>query len=638
MKIHILFFLLLISVSSVRAQKVMPYRIVTVSNSQWCDPRQKEAVEKEIDKIADCGFNVIDIGSFKFMPTWFLDYENTDYPEACQFSQKKVAQNVETIRSNMRYAKKKGLKIVSASYSNYAPANFWKAHQKELNPDGIYDRLLKESHQNDLYKRAMTGKGDVVQAQQWANPYFKEFFVYSTRLMLDALPELDGFLNAYAESAWTYDENKLREDTWKSWKECVNYAKTNDDFVDYGNTLNRILKEKRGDDFLIGLRDWYVKPADLKRMDIDPAKLIVSVKYAGYDQPLVNYPLWAKDLLDAGFCVLLDIHVYDAENPHPLYWYDNQFDHQMIRNAEEAGFPGIVYHDFTAKSKGDLQNPVRLLTQKTIGSILNHKKFDEKDAVAFLKPYYGAASASLLESMKAVTRSQEARIKLMPAWFWQGDGLTPGGLSEGRFWKYKDDPGAPAGMEFVRQGVVSVLDYSQAIIDNNLDQKKKEWKSAGRTTPLEAIGQMQKDADAAIEAALKARKEKSPKDTNKEEIIASAIINKLVIQRDAAFTRSAIAYFASGGQYDGKYCNDYSRLNTGVDQTDICLKEMEESVYRDLIMRELCRKYAPRRPEMRSAKGYDFSKRVAKVCGKKLTVPQITETDMKPFIDLIENK
>ncbi len=638
MKIFLLSCLFAFSLYYVGAQTLMPYRMVTVSNSQWCDPQQKELVEKEIDKMADCGFNIINIGSFKFMPTWFVNYENTDYPEACQFSAGKVAQNVKTVRSNMRYAKLKGFKVVTASYSNYAPTNFWKAHQQELNPNGLYNRLLTESHQNDLYCRAMEGKSDVVQAQQWRNPCFRNFFIYSTRLVLDVLPELDGFLNAYAESAWTYDEGKLRDNQWKNWKECVDYEGTNDDFVDYGNTLNRILKEKRGDDYLIGLRDWYVKPVDLMRMDINPTQLIISVKYAGYDQPLVNYPLWAKDLLDVGFCVLLDMLVYDAENPHPLYWYDNEFDRQMIRNVEEAGFPGIVYHDFMAKSKGDLQNPIRLLTQKTIGSALTHEKFSEDDALMFLTTYYGKAAASLLKSLKSVSLSQELRIKLMPAWFWQGDGLTPGGLSEGRFWKYKDNPEAPVGMEFVRQEVVSVLDYSQAIIDGNMKKKEQEWKAAGKKNPLIALDQMLLEADKAVEAALEARKKSSPKHTNKEEIVASAVINKVVALRDAAFTRSAIAYFASGGQYDGKYNNDYTRLDTGVDQTDICVEELKESIRLDLVMRELCRRYAPRRPEMRSAKGYDFSKRVAKICGHPLIIPSLTGADMKPYLDLIGRK
>ena len=41
-------------------------------------------------------------------------------------------------------------------------------------------------------------------------------------------------------------------------------------------------------------------------------KLVISVKYAGYDQPLVNCPPWGKTLLDAGYSVILDLLVFDA--------------------------------------------------------------------------------------------------------------------------------------------------------------------------------------------------------------------------------------------------------------------------------------------------------------------------------------
>jgi hypothetical protein len=641
-KILVLFFVI-ICYTAISAQKIMPYRMVTVSNSQWCDPRQSNVVQHEIDLMIQNGFNGVIIGSYKFMPTYFVDYARTKYPEAEQFDIKKVNQNIETLRANMQYAKQKGIQyIVSGSYSNYAPTNFWKAHQAELNPNGIFNRLLDNSHQNDLYKSAMTGKGDVIQAQQWGNSYFKDFFCYSTRLMLDVLPELNGFLNAYAENAWTYNLDKLKADTWKSWKECVNYEKTNDEFVDYGNTLYKILKEKRGDNFVFGLRDWYVKPADLKRIEIEPGKLLISIKYGGYDQPIVNYPPWAKDLLDQGFSVLIDFQGYDAENPHPLYWYDNAFDLQMIKNIENAGFPGIVYHDFTTRSKGDLGNPIRLLTRETFGAALNHKKFNKTDAITFLQFYYGKASEQLIQSMLDVTHSQEYLIKLQPSWFWQGDGLTPGGLTDRRVWHYIDNPEGPVGMDFARQNVVAVPLYSQSIINKNVDLKTKEWQKSGKITPLQAIDSMISDANKAVKSVELARKQQSPVNSNKSEIIASAYINHVVILRDAAFTRATIYYLASGGQFDGKYNNDMTKLNTGINLTKEMMDELSITMLQDLVLRELCKKYAPRRSEMRSAKGYDHCVRLAKVMGLKLEVPdendELVKTNVLSISKLIENK
>lgn len=643
-RIIILFFAVAFGIA-VSAQKIMPYRLVTVSNSQWCNPKEIGEVQHEIDLMVKNGFNGIIIGSYKFMPTYFVDYSNSKYPEAVQFDIKKVNQNVETLRDNMKYAKRKGIQyIVSGSYSNYAPANFWKAHQKELNPNGIFNRLLANSHQSEMYKSAMSdGKSDVIQAQQWGNPYYKDFFCYSTRLMLDVLPELNGFLNAYAENAWNYNLETLKADTWKTWKECVNYEKTNDEFVDYGTTLYKILKEKRGNNFVFGLRDWYVKPADLKRIDIEPGKLLISIKYGGYDQPIVNYPPWAKDLLDQGLSVLIDFQGYDAENPHPLYWYDNSFDFQMIKNIENAGFPGIVYHDFTSRSKKDgLDNPIRLVTRETFGAALNHRQFTEKDAISFLQHSYGNASGELIQSLKHVTHSQETLIKLQPSWFWQGDGLTPGGLTDRRVWHFIDNPEGPVGMDFARQNVVAVPLYSQSIIKNNLDTKTKEWHALGKITPLQALDSMILEANKAVKCAENARKLQSPGGSNKNEIIASAYINRVVIMRDAAFTKAVIDYLASGGQFDGKYNNDMTRLNTGISLEKQMVEELKTTIRYDLVLRELCKKYAPRREEMRSSKGYDHCVRLAKVMEIKLEVPDEYDELVKSTIlstsKLIENK
>ena len=62
--------------------------------------------------------------------------------------------------------------------------------------------------------------------RQWTNPVFRNFFLESTAMVLDALPELDGFLNAYAESAWTYDPEKLKTNDGNDWKAAVDPTQT----------------------------------------------------------------------------------------------------------------------------------------------------------------------------------------------------------------------------------------------------------------------------------------------------------------------------------------------------------------------------------------------------------------------------
>ena len=219
--------------SAERANGVMRYRLATVNENAWCDPRKVAEVAEETDRIVAAGFNGLSIGTYKFMPIHFVDYSRTKYPEAQEYDGEKVAQNIATLRANIRRAKAKGIGLfVSRSYSHYAPYKFWRAHQDELNPGGLFTPLLERAHQSDIYLKSLAGKDNIVPQQQWTNPVFKQFFLDSTALMLDAIPELDGFLNAYAEAAWTYDLGKIKANTWKSWKEAVDYAATDDNFVD----------------------------------------------------------------------------------------------------------------------------------------------------------------------------------------------------------------------------------------------------------------------------------------------------------------------------------------------------------------------------------------------------------------------
>ena len=38
-------------------------------------------------------------------------------------------------------------------------------------------------------------------------------------------------------------------------------------------------------------------------------------------------------MLDDGYGVVLDMHVYDAEYPHPVYWYDNNIVNRIFDNV-----------------------------------------------------------------------------------------------------------------------------------------------------------------------------------------------------------------------------------------------------------------------------------------------------------------
>ena len=627
------------SLSPARGQN-LKYKIAMVNNSQWCNPKDIDRTRQDINLISNCGFNTVIVGSYKFMPMFFVDYTDSPYPEAQQMRIEKVRSNIETFRTNIEYAHKKGIRVLSASYSHYAPYKFWIAHQQELNPGGMFDRLNETAHQNNIYKEAVQGaETGTVPHQQWNNPCFRNFWVWSTRKMLENIPELDGFLNCYAESAWTYDLEAVKNYTGDE-KKCRDIEATNRDFIDYMNTVYELLTEVRGkDQFEIGIRDWYMEMPLLLKTKIPTEKILVSVKYSGYDQPLVNYPLWAKDLVELGLSVILDCHVYDAEHPHPLYWYDADTDWEIFSNIAAGGFAGIAYQDFKSKSKGDEYNPIRLLTQQTVGADIAGNRFTNTDALVFLQKYYGKGSEDLLKSLHYVTEAQKDNIKLTPAWFWKGDGLTPGGLTEGRYWKFRDNPDAPAGMTFVRQEVVGLPEYCEAALKGEitLAQAEKQWKSEGRRSPLSVLEDMDRYADSAVYYAKEALKKTDIKKSNIHEIFASAVIHRAVVTRDIAFIRSAIDFFLSGGQFDGKYHNETDLLPTGIDRRAACVEGIRQMMRYDLITRELCRRYAPRRPEMRSAKNYYFGRRVASICGEQLSLPKIDTQELNRFISMIEN-
>lgn len=362
----------------------------------------------------------------------------------------------------------------------------------------------------------------------------------------------------------------------------------------------------------------------------------ISVKYGGYDQPVINCPPWAKELLDKGYSVVLDMLVFDAEHPHPLYWYSNDIIYEIFSNIRNERFSGVAYQDFMIKGRDSQENPIRVLTQKTVGKAMKQERFTDAEATTFLQKYYGKGADDILKSLKAVSVSQENFIKLMPAWFWQGDGLTPGGLQSYRFWMLKDNPEAIEGMDFIRRDAVSVDEYVATKVQGDaiFNKAEKKWADEGRLTPLQIIYLMQKNADSAVESALSAQKLSSPKAPYLRDIVASSFIHKELVLRQIAFLRAAIAFYESGYVFDDKYNKSTDRVNTSINSTTECIKQMEIVAYHDKVMAELCRKYAPRRPERRGKNDFSFEKKVAAAMNLKLNIPDLDEV----YLNEIEKK
>lgn len=623
------------------------HRIAPVDVSSWITDSKSLQVHDEIDRMAEGGINMVIVGSFKFMPMYFVDYSGTEYSAASQMTQAHISSYRQTIRENIEYAHSKGIKVLSGSYSHYCPFNLWRAKQDELNPDGVFtDAWLLSVHQDDVFQSALDGSEDgVVPHQQWNNRYFKDFFVWSTRKMLDEIPELDGFLNCYAESAWTYDIEKLKSGASES--SSRDMTLTNADFVDYVNTLYDILLEKKGsaDNFEIGIRDWYMDMNLLSETHVPKSKMIISVKYGGYDQPVVAVPEWGMELIGKGFNVIFDMLVYDAEFPHPIYWYDASFVNDIFDNLRSKGVSGFAYQDYRSKSKNDEANPIRLLTQKTVAANIAGGRFSHSDANAYMVGIYGDGGSEMLSSLEHVTSALADNVKLTPAWFWQGDGLTVGGLGYPRPWKYADNDADHGGrMESIRKDIVGVPEYCEAAIKDvtargHLDGMIAQWHGEGRRTPFEAAESMLKDAEDALDEMVEARS-KGAKGERFGEIFASSVLNQQLVIRDVNLMLGTLYFVLSGGTIDGTAQSATSSRdkmkNTGLHKETEAVNCFKEHVYRDLMLRELSARFAPRRPNLDDAKGYTYVTKPCNAMGRSFNIPSIDQSELQKYIDLVK--
>ena len=623
----------------------LQFEYVIARGNDWFSSRNEQEIKNNIDVMVENGVNTIIVAA-SFIQ--LVDFANSDYPEAAQYSAESIQRNVATLRNYIQYARSKGVKhVMLNTMSHYAPTNFWKAHQKELNSDGMFDHLLSEAHQFADHKAALEGRGSRVGHQQWDNQFYKQFFVYATKKMLDAVPEVDGFLNGYAEVAWTYDKEKIKADQWTNWKQCIDYEATDRDFVDYMNTLYDILKEKRGDHFLLGIRDWYMEMPLLVKSKVPTDKIIVSIKYGGFDQPVENYPRWGDDMRKMGFNVAFDMHVFGAEHPSPLFWYDNELIQKEVNHIKNAKYRSIASQDFVI----DRDNPIRAAAQKSWGAAVTGRTFTNKDAEKYLESFYGDAAADILASLKYLTLAQQDNVRLAPGGFWKGDGLTVGGLLDRSIYMYMDSPEVNDRLAFIRQDVVGLPEYTEEFIkgDQNFQKALLRWKKEKRRTPQEAMEAMLYNADKCIEAILEARKKVSEPAPRFDELVASAVIHKQLVLRDIAATKAALACFISGGQHCGVYKAgeknriidlDYTQNNkygglgidmpttlvkTGYDQTDEVVTQYSEFLKRNVLVRELMNRYMPRRRTLRHEINYNFIIKVVEICGKTIETPVVLD-------------
>ena len=612
-------------------------RIGTGDAWNWRTASKIPVVEANIDQMVAAGANMVRIATYDFMPIFFVDYTNSPYPLAAQVPSSIIVSNLATMNHNIAYAHSKGLRVFSASHCHYCPYSLWRGYQKQLNPEGLFtDAWMLSAHQSNQFQSSMNGdQYGIVPHQLWSNQFYKDFFVWSTKAMLDVLPGLDGWVNSYSEVAWEYNMDMLRAGVREA--DCRDRNLTNDQFVDYMNTMYDVLLDKRGPgNFIFGINDWYTDLEQLARTRVPHDQIQISVKYAGSDSPLVNYPIWANPVRDQGYRVTFAMQLYDSEYPRAVYWYDNAMINKMIANVRNGGFAGITAPDFQEAS--DAMTPLRTLFQRTVAAAWMGSSFERSDALNFLLPIYGRGAEDVLRAWECDAVAFADVIKLNPVWFWQGDGMTSGGLSYCTLWKMADRPDLPAGsLDFVRQDAVGLPEYSREAIAGGGSPSAvalARWKAEGRRTPPEVFQEMEDKAQEAVDAFVRARNA-GGYGANFGDYFASAVVGRELIRRDLAFMRGALDYLIMGATFDGLNNGSSAGPYTGIDRRADMYTQWTEYIRRDRTLEELCNRL-PIRTGTYTDSNYSIVTKSANNYGVSITIPATDQVEVDALIKLIK--
>ena len=305
-----------------------------------------------------------------------------------------------------------------------------------------------------------------------------------------------------------------------------------------------------------------------------------------------------------------------------------------------AGFSGFTSLDYI--NRGDIpDNPIKLLYQKHTSAAMNNLSFTVEDAENFLMPYFGKASQYILESLENITKAQENYIKLLPSWFWRGDGLSPTGICPQAYWMFMDNPEAPDRMGFIRQNAVGIQEFVLAAKKGTqeFEKAKSKWKQEKRMTPIEVISLMQKCADDAITAMEKAR---MAADRNchriLKDLIANAYVHKVLVDRSEAFIRSALYFYLSGYIWDGQYVRNTDRQDSLYDFTEQCRSQVDKFMEYEVLFRELRQRYCRRSPGRGKIPSYTAVRQLSNIIGHPFAIKETDRKMLDSYIEQIEKK
>jgi hypothetical protein len=479
----------------------------------WASFKFPLPFEDYIDLLLKDRINLLEVGPYYFRPMSYVDYKRTPYPEAQQFPDDKVTLWRETIQKHLKYAHDRGFKIIFHTYEHCAPASFYKAHEEIFNPNGRYTTNL------DSRGGLTTGPVayNAVQNMSWNNALYKRFWTDSQRELLKTLPGLDGFFATYGE--WT-----------KSY-EGVPHV---DNVIDYINTNRKLLKDERGDDGLLMVRDWYIKVDEW--LDPRMPRTIIVNKFSGFDMGPVEPAPWSQDYIKAGHTVVYQEMVQHAENTDPILWADVDFNGLRMENLKKSGAKGVILHGVPGE-------PIEELNfNACVAALWDGRHFTEADALASLRRWYGDAAPHVYAAMKKACFAMSEYTKIASgryAW-WQSDGIGIQSVTTGfRGVATYLDP-----LDYIRRNAVGVPDYVNYLMSD--DGKKAEleaaWKQQGLLTPdaiLASINEAALDAEKEIFIARRL----APDSPYMTELVASCVMLKYVAQQYRYYVEAAYDYF-----------------------------------------------------------------------------------------------
>jgi hypothetical protein len=522
---------------SARCEASPPLRVRSISlyhawvdgSSKWPASKEFPTFESLIDRLAACGINEISLSAVMFLPMYCVDLAAIGYPEAVEFSTAEVERRRAIIDRNAAYAGSKGVRLLLDGYEHNVPAKFYFAHKEELNPQGRFDEPMRKHYGLETWR---IEKERVVGNISWNRPLYKKFWTDAHREMLRVLPHVYGVRQTYGEWAWAYEEQ--------------NHG---DNVRDYLRTWWQLLRDARGNDATLELRDWYVKAEELTHGDCP--KVTVVAKDSGHDaaSPLIGP--WSLEYVKAGLPTLGEINLTEAENTRPILWFDPDYIRDRVQNLMAAGAAGFMAR---TGPPGSFVTDLEYRALKATAA--EGKSFTATDAMAVLEPRFGPAAADVLRALQQSGFVLREYTKLYSGrWpWWQSDGVSINVLHTGfRGFDGFNDP-----LDHLRRDAVGIPDYIAYLQLPSKERSARDlaWKAAGLLPPPVILDRIRTAGAEAKAAALRAV-ENAPQtalrdpDQPLQQLAASACMAYHTSRLFVAYTELAIDYWLlKGGSED----------------------------------------------------------------------------------------